>query len=128
MTAARRAATAAATLAALAGAAVPAIAADGPTRLTLSVSTPDHTFNRAATLACDPAGGYHPNAVEACDALTAADGGFEHPAAQTRYCSMIYAPVTATASGTWHGRTVYWSRQYPNACVLEQRTGAVFRF
>lgn len=129
MSVVRRAVTAAAALAALATGAHPAIAAtDGPTSLTLSVASADGAAPRGVTLDCDPAGGAHPHAQDACDALDQADGGFERLAPTRQLCPMIYAPVTATATGVWRGVPVHWSQQFSNACILDQRTGAVFRF
>ncbi len=128
MTVVRRAATAAAALVALGTGAVPATAADAPSRLTLSVVSADGTMSRGVTLDCDPANGPHPNARDACAELDAAGGGFERLTPAGHLCPMIYAPVTATATGSWHGQQVYWTRSFPNACFLDQSTGAVFRF
>jgi hypothetical protein len=43
-------------------------------------------------------------------------------------CTKQHDPVTATADGTWHGRTVHWRKTYGNACMLDAETGSVFRF
>lgn len=129
MTAARRAATVTAVLVALATVVPAAVADDAPSsRLSLSVHAPDGTLTREVRLDCDPAGGPHPHADEACAALESADGGFEDLPPARHFCPMIYAPVIAKASGDWHGRPVEWTRDFPNACVLDQRTGVVFRF
>ncbi len=129
MSVVRRAATAAVALTALAVTAHPAIADDdGPTALTLSVSAAQDSAARNTTLNCDPAGGRHPHAQEACAALDQAGGGFERLAPTRQLCPMIYAPVTATATGVWHGTPVNWTQEFSNSCLLDQRTGAVFRF
>ncbi len=103
----------------------------GPTRLVLTVSSSGVSRAggpRTVTLTCDPAGGRHPDAREACDELTAANGGFTRLAATRGMCPMLFAPVTASASGTWRGTPVSWSREYANGCMLTRNTGAVFRF
>ncbi|MDI5961837.1 SSI family serine proteinase inhibitor [Streptomyces sp. SL13] len=133
MSVARRAATAAIALAALAAATPTALAApQGPSRLVLSVSTPARAISPAAprsvVLDCDPASGPHPNAGEACTELDAAGGGLADLVPVPEMCPMIYNPVTATATGTWQGRPVSWSQRFANSCMLARSTGAVFRF
>lgn len=106
----------------------------GPSSLVLTVTTANRSLTAAAatprtvTLRCDPAGGPQPYARAACSELDAASGGFDHIATTRRMCPMIFAPVTATATGTWQGHPVNWSRQYANSCVLAQHTGDVFSF
>ncbi|WP_225095625.1 SSI family serine proteinase inhibitor [Streptomyces sp. CoH27] len=87
---------------------------DAPTRTT-----------RGALLLCDPPQG-HPRAAEACTELAAADGDIARIPADNVFCPMIYAPVTAYARGQWNGRPVDFRQTYPNACVMNARTGAVF--
>ena len=128
----RSVAAAAATLAALAAGAQPASADTGrpvgPTVLTLSVAATRDPAPRSVTLRCDPAGGGHPHARQACDALAVAGGGFGRLPGTRQMCPMIYAPVTATAQGVWRGIPVRWSQRFANACLLGERTGALFRF
>jgi hypothetical protein len=41
---------------------------------------------------------------------------------------MIYAPVTAEASGHWNGRAVEFTRRYAGRCAAGGESGGVFRF
>ncbi|MEU8344203.1 Subtilisin inhibitor-like [Actinomadura meyerae] len=59
---------------------------------------------RTATLECDPVGGTHPNAKVACAELDAANGDIRQVPSRSGYgCLGIWLPVTATATGYWHG-------------------------
>ncbi|MFE2387786.1 subtilase-type protease inhibitor [Streptomyces althioticus] len=77
-------------------------------------------------LRCDPPGGGHPRAEEACAQLSAADGRITALPAEDALCPMIYAPVTAHAEGVWRDRPVSWSETFPNVCTLRAHTGALF--
>ncbi|MFF3942225.1 SSI family serine proteinase inhibitor [Streptomyces phaeofaciens] len=130
-TAVRRVLPAAAVLL-LAAAAVPAHAAARDTfpgnwlQLTVTRGASPSADGRGTLLLCDPPQG-HSRAVEACGQLAAVDGdpgGLT--AAQDAVCAMVYAPVTARASGRWNGRPVEYSRTFGNACELAALTGAVF--
>ncbi len=76
-------------------------------------------------LSCDPPRG-HRRAADACAELDAADGRIENIPAREAFCPMVYAPVTARASGTWRGQRVGYTETFPNSCTLTARTGAVF--
>ncbi|MEU9290595.1 SSI family serine proteinase inhibitor [Streptomyces sp. NPDC048275] len=96
--------------------------------LHLTVSSgDDHTSSIIGTLLhCDPPRG-HSHAAEACKELAAADGDIARiPVKPDVVCSMIYAPVTASASGEWGGRQVEYSRTFSNSCVMDAETGSVF--
>ncbi|MFI5804867.1 SSI family serine proteinase inhibitor [Streptomyces sp. NPDC051561] len=97
--------------------------------LLLTVSGAEHTWIRGVNLNCSPeAGGGHPEALAACNDLTWARGDFDALRSEPRTCTKQYDPVTATADGTWHGRTVHWKKTFGNACMLDAATGDVFRF
>jgi hypothetical protein len=85
-------------------------------------------YATAVTLTCDPAGGAHPRAAEACAVLATVSGrpGRIEPAATM--CTMEYAPITARVDGVWRGRTIKWSRTYPTACDMSRSTGALTAF
>ncbi|KPH99273.1 Subtilisin inhibitor [Actinobacteria bacterium OK074] len=87
-----------------------------------------HSSDTSGTLLmCDPPQG-HAHAAEACAQLATADGDIGRiPRADTN-CPMIYAPVTASAHGEWHGSPVEYTRTFTNACDLAAGTGAVFAF
>ncbi|MFI0980385.1 SSI family serine proteinase inhibitor [Streptomyces sp. NPDC021093] len=127
----RSAAVAAVTLLALAPAAT-AVAESHPAPkrgLLLTVSGAEGTWIRGVGLQCGPrAGGGHPEARAACNALTWARGDFDALRGDPYPCTKEYDPVIATADGTWRGRTVHWTKTFSNACVLDAETGPVFRF
>ncbi|SEG93113.1 Subtilisin inhibitor-like [Thermomonospora echinospora] len=99
------------------------------THLKLTVTYPGAPVSsaRTVTLRCDPAGRDHPHAAAACADLDRSHGRFLHDPRQT-ICTMEYRPVTAKATGRWQGRAVSFTKSFPNACVMDARTGAVFRF
>ncbi|MEU8888657.1 SSI family serine proteinase inhibitor [Streptomyces sp. NPDC048442] len=109
-----------------------AVAGSHPTPergLLLTVSHADSTWIRGVGLQCPPrSGGRHPEARAACNALTWARGDFDALPGDPHVCTKQYDPVTATADGTWHGRTVHWAKTFGNACMLDAETGPVFRF
>ncbi|MFJ5302491.1 SSI family serine proteinase inhibitor [Streptomyces sp. NPDC088350] len=80
---------------------------------------------RGTLLLCDPPQG-HAHAAEACAELGAAGGDIDAIPAESVFCPMIYAPVTAHARGEWKGRQVDYTRTFSNVCVMAARTGEVF--
>jgi hypothetical protein len=80
---------------------------------------------RDTMLLCDPPQG-HRHAARACQELGEADGDIARIPPRNVFCPMIHAPVTASARGQWDGRTVAYTKTFPNACVMEATTGAVF--
>jgi hypothetical protein len=122
---------------ALAGSAVPAVAASVPgirpvTDLTLAL----HDGESAAgpvlaevTLMCDPAGGTHPHAAAACESLNKVDGNFaELPPVAEVACTDIFAPVTAEAKGEYRGEPVRFVHTYSNRCEAQRSTDDVSAF
>jgi hypothetical protein len=85
---------------------------------------------RTVTLQCDPPGGSHPKAAEACADVAKAGGDLaQMPANKNpRACFMIYAPVTVSAQGDWQGQAVRFTEKFPNTCVMRDKTGSVFDF
>jgi hypothetical protein len=79
-------------------------------------------------LACNPTGGGHPEAAQACAILrsTGADPARIKPAQVM--CMMLYQPITARIAGTWRGQRVKWSHQYGNGCEMTRATGVLFKF
>ncbi|MBA8825113.1 hypothetical protein FHX42_002464 [Saccharopolyspora lacisalsi] len=85
--------------------------------------------HRSVWLNCSPAGGTHPKAKAACDALNSTGGKFKSLSAnRDALCPLIYRPVTVTAKGTWNGTRVDYTEKFSNACVLHSHTGSVFDF
>ncbi|MFF4222557.1 SSI family serine proteinase inhibitor [Streptomyces abikoensis] len=98
-------------------------------QLLLTVSGARNTWIRGVRLVCPAAGGHHPRAAEACADLERAGGRPDQlPAVPGQVCTREDDPVVATADGAWHGATVSWRRTYPNPCLLEAATGAIFHF
>lgn len=107
--------------------AAPAYAQTGS--LTLVITPLTGGAARSVTLTCEPVGGTHPDAGAACAALTAANGDISRVPREYAYCTFIYRPVIASASGTWNGRPVSYSRQFSNdGCANATTGGHVFHF
>ncbi|WAZ24867.1 subtilase-type protease inhibitor [Streptomyces cinnabarinus] len=110
---------------------VPAHAADLETlpgnwlRLTLTTGDEQSSDTRGTLLMCDPPQG-HGRAAEACRDLAAVHGDIDALGPEDTVCPMIYAPVTARASGQWNGRPVEYARTFGNSCEMAAWTGAVF--
>lgn len=94
----------------------------------ISVTDDRSKETRSAVLKCQPAGGSHRHAREACVQLDAANGNpTSLQARQTNaQCTMELDPVTVTAVGHWHGSSISFEQTYSNSCVLSVKTGAVF--
>ncbi len=99
---------------------------DSGTSLRLTLSHPDRR-PRAVTLRCDPPGGGHPEAAQACSELSGSGGKPAHPP-DGRMCTAVHAPVVARTEGRWHGKPVRFRAEYGNDCVMRSRTGTVFAF
>ncbi|GGO05458.1 hypothetical protein GCM10010116_10640 [Microbispora rosea subsp. aerata] len=84
---------------------------------------------RSVFLNCAPVGGSHPSPEKACALLSSANldpGSLRvNP---TEPCTMIYAPVTVTASGIWDGKYFQFRRTYGNDCEKRSAAGALFNF
>lgn len=93
--------------------------------LTVSHGETPSTGEDGTTLRCDPPRG-HRHAADACAELAAADGRIADIPARDVICPMIFAPVTAHASGMWHGHPVEYTETFSNTCMLTARTGSVF--
>ncbi|MFB7517728.1 SSI family serine proteinase inhibitor [Streptomyces sp. NPDC056144] len=80
-------------------------------------------------LGCRPTGGNHPSAELACGALHEVGGDFDALKGDPDMpCTDEYAPVTATAEGTYDKVPVSWEKVFGNACELTAGTTPVFAF
>lgn len=125
---------------ALAGSAVPAVAAVAASVLGIrpvaDLTLALHDGESAAgpvlaevTLMCDPAGGTHPHAGAACESLDRVDGNVaELPPVAGVACTDIFAPVTAEAKGEYRGEPVRFVHTYSNRCEAQRGTDDVFAF
>ncbi|MFG2195700.1 SSI family serine proteinase inhibitor [Streptomyces sp. NPDC048639] len=95
----------------------------------LTVSGSSDTWIRGVRLQCSPEpGGPHPHAAEACAELERAQGDPGALTGEPALCSRRFDPVTASAKGTYMGKSVAWRKTFANACELSAATGHVFRF
>lgn len=93
--------------------------------LTLTTGNAQSSDTRGTLLMCNPSQG-HRSAATACAELEAVDGDIDRMTQKDTFCPMIYAPVSARASGQWNGRPVEYQRQFGNACEMRAWTGVVF--
>ncbi|MGW4943734.1 SSI family serine proteinase inhibitor [Actinoplanes sp. NPDC004185] len=115
-------------LAAPAPATAPAAQA-GVKRTDLTVSyLAEAGYAAAVKLRCDPAGGAHPQKVQACRTLKRVGGDPARLTPAPLMCTLEYAPVTAQVKGTWRGRPVSWSHTFGNLCDMRRTTGVLTAF
>ena len=89
------------------------------------------TVQRSAVLSCSPTSdGSHPEPGKACAELRSVDGDIASLVNTDNdgVCPMIWDPIVVTAEGVWEGRKVSYAHTFPNACVMENSTGALFSF
>ncbi|MER7001837.1 subtilase-type protease inhibitor [Dactylosporangium sp. NPDC000555] len=111
-----------------ANAATARVATAKGTQLVLTVAKGDSSgpARRRAVLICQPAGGTHRQARDACTQLAKVGGKFDRLRLDGGMCTMQWDPVTVTATGRWKGRKVAYRHTFGNACTLSTTTGAVF--
>ncbi|MCI0386255.1 SSI family serine proteinase inhibitor [Streptomyces sp. CNQ085] len=77
---------------------------------------------RAHTLDCHPAGGSHPDALAACEAVDRAARGPRdpwRPVPADAMCAQIHGgPATARITGVWHGQRVDASFRRTDGCEI----------
>ncbi|GAA3785968.1 SSI family serine proteinase inhibitor [Streptomyces phyllanthi] len=93
--------------------------------VTVTRESAQSIHTQGALLRCDPPGG-HRNSARACAELQEAEGDVDRIPRKEGYCTMVYAPVTASARGEWNGRPVVYERTFSSTCAMEAATGAVF--
>lgn len=88
-------------------------------RLTVTLRLPDRP-PITRTLSCDPLGGDHPRAAEACAALRSLEDPFA-PTPPGTIATMIYGgPQTAVVDGRWHGAPVHASFNRLNGAEIHR--------
>ncbi|MFD9739552.1 SSI family serine proteinase inhibitor [Umezawaea sp. NPDC059074] len=95
--------------------------------IVLTTSTADAGV-RAVDLHCEPSGGSHPRAREACEDLLLSDGDVQAVRDSDSLCTLEYRPVHVTAIGSWRGEERTFDHVYANACAMRVDTGSVFQF
>jgi hypothetical protein len=96
-------------------------------RLTLTYMA-EAGYAAAVKLTCNPAGGGHPEAAQACATLRTAGADPEKIKPARVMCMMLYAPITAEITGVWRGVPVEWTHKYGNSCEMTRATGVLFKF
>ncbi len=94
--------------------------------LTVSHGETPSVSGGGTMLRCDPPGGEHRRAADACAELAAVDGRIADVPLRDGICPMIYAPVTAHAHGVWHNHPIDYTQTFPNPCTLTAHTGPIF--
>lgn len=96
---------------------------DGGTRLTVVVTgSGNPEADGRYELECEPAGGTHPVARQACERLGQLEGETADPFAPVpgdAMCTQQFGgPATARVTGTWQGRTIDSSFDRTNGCEI----------
>jgi hypothetical protein len=80
------------------------------------------------TLKCEPTGGNHAEAEEACASLDAVDGDFDALMSRNTICPDVYQPVTIEVGGSWRGEAMDFEHTYANLCFAYDESDGVFKF
>ncbi len=99
------------------------------TALTITLVSDDGVDPETFELTCDPPGGDHPQAAEACKVLAAAGAKVFEPVAKDQACTDLYGgPQTATVTGTYKGKPVDAEFARTNGCEIDrwEQLGATF--
>ncbi|MCX2950466.1 SSI family serine proteinase inhibitor [Lentzea sp. NEAU-D7] len=95
--------------------------------LVLSVQPEMGTLS-TTQLNCEPAGGAHKHAEQACDQLMPVEGDFRRLEETGAMCTMELNPTKATLRGKWRNKRIDFQEVFSNPCVLRANTGKVFDF
>jgi hypothetical protein len=99
-----------------------------PTTSLLLTIGQQQAAGHSVTLTCAPEGGTHPTAKDACAALAAAGGDIGKVAPGQEMCPHLVRPVTATATGSYQGHPLSWSKTFNNTCEMQRATHPIFEF
>ena len=87
----------------------------GPSQLTIVVDDGSGSTS-TWSLTCDPTGGDHPDAEQACAAIEGHRSAL-NPVPKDRMCAQVYGgPQKATVTGTWRGEQIFAALSRTNAC------------
>jgi hypothetical protein len=81
------------------------------------------SWHRAVTLTCDPVGGNHSKAEEACELIAEYGDIAGVESARDGFCTMEYRPVTVRVTGAEE-----YEETFGNQCVMNSAKGAIFDF
>jgi hypothetical protein len=91
------------------------------TSLTIDVTPGEGADPTTYKLTCDPAGGDHPQAAQACDAIAAAGASVFRPVPSDTTCTTVFGgPQKATITGTYRGKDVDASFSRENGCEIDR--------
>lgn len=99
------------------------------TALTIVVTPGEDAKASAYDLTCDPAGGDHPQAEQACAAVAKAGASVFESVAADQTCTQVYGgPQSATVKGTYEGDPVDASFSRENGCEIDrwEKLGTTF--
>ncbi|MCW2831001.1 MAG: hypothetical protein JWP31_1693 [Aeromicrobium sp.] len=99
------------------------------TSLTIVVTSDEGVEPRTYDLTCDPVGGDHPQAAQACDAAERAGADVFEPVGGDEACTEIFGgPQVATVTGTFEGKAVDAQFSRANGCEIDRwdRLGTTF--
>lgn len=88
--------------------------------LTVEVKASKEAPAKTWKLTCEPPGGTHPKAADACAALTKTKEPFK-PVPKDQICTKIYGgPEIATVKGTWQGKEINTEFTRADGCQLHR--------
>lgn len=91
------------------------------TDLMITVTADEGATPVKMRLVCDPPGGDHPQATEACAKLKEAGAKIFDPVPKDQACTMIFGgPQTATIEGSYKGAPVNASFSRSNGCEINR--------
>lgn len=91
------------------------------TSLTIEVTLDEGAEPTTYTLSCDPAGGDHPQAEQACDVLNSAGAEVFAPVPKDQACTELYGgPQVATVKGSYDGKPVDATFNRTNGCEIDR--------
>jgi hypothetical protein len=83
---------------------------------------------KEVTLKCEPTGGSHTEAEEACASIESVGGNLDELMDRQLICPEVYQPVTVEVGGNWNDMVVAFEHTYPNLCFAYSASDGVFTF
>lgn len=83
---------------------------------------------KEVTLKCEPTGGSHAEAEDACASIESVGGNLDELLDRQLICPDVYQPVTVEVGGNWDDMVVAFERTYANLCFAFSQSDGVFQF
>jgi len=83
---------------------------------------------REVTLKCEPTGGNHEHAEDACASIESVGGNLDELLDRQELCPEVYQPVTIEVGGNWDDMVVAFEHTYANLCFAFSQSDGVFSF